>query len=75
MVATIYLGWHFFVDVLAGIAVGAAAVVLGARATGNPVRRREEPWTFRAALGAAVDSARDGRPFELLAAQEDSGRG
>ena len=41
MVATIYLGWHFFVDVLAGIAVGAAAFVLAARATGNPLRRRE----------------------------------
>ena len=52
MVATIYLGWHFFVDVLAGIVVGAAAFVLAARATGNPLRRREEPWTFRAALDA-----------------------
>jgi hypothetical protein len=49
-VATIYLGWHFFVDVLAGAAVGAAAFVLAARATGNPLRRRAEPWTFRAAL-------------------------
>ena len=29
-VATIYLGSHFFVDVLAGIAVGAAAFVLAA---------------------------------------------
>jgi membrane-associated phospholipid phosphatase len=59
MVATIYLGWHFFVDVLAGVAVGAAAVVLGARATGNPLRRRVEPWTFRAALGASDDPERD----------------
>ncbi|SFA73041.1 PAP2 superfamily protein [Nocardioides alpinus] len=46
-VATIYLGWHFFVDVLAGVLVGAAAVVLAAKATGNPLRRRDEPWTFR----------------------------
>ena len=59
MVATIYLGWHFFVDVLAGIAVGAAAFVLGARATGNPLRRREEPWTFRAVLDAADYAQRD----------------
>jgi hypothetical protein len=49
-VATIYLGWHFFVDVVAGLGVGTAAFVLAARATGNPLRRRAEPWTFRAAL-------------------------
>jgi hypothetical protein len=49
-VATIYLGWHFFVDVLAGLGVGTAAFVLAAKATGNPLRRRAEPWTFRAAL-------------------------
>ncbi len=58
MVATLYLGWHFFVDVLAGIGVGAAAFVLAARATGNPLRRREEPWTFRAALQGADRSDR-----------------
>ena len=50
MVATIYLGWHFFVDVVAGVGVGVAAFVLAAKATGNPLRRRDEPWTFRAAL-------------------------
>ena len=59
MVATLYLGWHFFVDVLAGVLVGAAAFVLGARATGNPLRRRDEPWTFRAALQGADRSERD----------------
>jgi membrane-associated phospholipid phosphatase len=52
MVATVYLGWHFFVDVLAGIAVGTVAFVLGARTTGNALRRREEPWTFRNAVEA-----------------------
>lgn len=45
MVATLYLGWHFFVDVIAGVGVGVAAVVLAGRATGNPLRRRDEPWT------------------------------
>jgi hypothetical protein len=44
--ATVYLGWHFFVDVLGGAVVGATAFVLAARATGNPLRRRHEPWTF-----------------------------
>ncbi|MBD3912999.1 phosphatase PAP2 family protein [Nocardioides hwasunensis] len=48
-VATVYLGWHFFLDTLAGAVVGAAAFVLAAKATGNPLRRRAEPWTFRAA--------------------------
>ncbi|HEV2798187.1 MAG TPA: phosphatase PAP2 family protein [Nocardioides sp.] len=59
MVATIYLGWHFFVDVVAGVGVGTAAFVLGARATGNALRRRDEPWTFRAVLQAADRSDRD----------------
>ena len=59
MVATVYLGWHFFVDVVAGVAVGAAAFALGARATGNPIRRREEPWTFRGVLDASAVSQRD----------------
>ena len=53
-VATVYLGWHFFVDVLAGFVVGAAAFVIAARATGNPLRRRHEPWTFRAALDVSA---------------------
>ena len=53
MVATIYLGWHFFVDVVAGIGVGAAAFVIAARMTGNPLRRRDQPWTFREVLVAA----------------------
>jgi hypothetical protein len=58
-VATVYLGWHFFVDVLAGFVVGSAAFVLAARATGNPLRRREEPWTFRAALDVSTPAEPD----------------
>lgn len=50
MLATVYLGWHYFVDVLAGIVVGAAAFALAAIATGNPIARRDRPWTFRGAL-------------------------
>lgn len=61
-VATIYLGWHFFVDVVAGVAVGAAAFVLAARATGNPLRRRPEPWTFRAALDVSSYSPTEAVP-------------
>lgn len=58
-VATIYLGWHFFVDVLAGFAVGAAAFALAAKATGNPLRRRAAPWTFRAALEVSAPAKDD----------------
>jgi hypothetical protein len=54
MLATVYLGWHFFVDVVAGVGVGVAAFVLGALATGNALRRREEPWRFRSALRNGV---------------------
>lgn len=38
-VSTVYLGWHFFVDVLGGTVVGAAALVLAAAATRHPLRR------------------------------------
>ncbi|GAA5124012.1 hypothetical protein GCM10023339_44870 [Alloalcanivorax gelatiniphagus] len=55
-VSTVYLGWHFFVDVLGGAVVGAAAVLLAARATGHPLRR-EQP---RVGIGAG-DRARAGR--------------
>lgn len=40
-VATIYFGWHYIIDDVAGLAIGAGAVWLGALATGNlPLRRR-----------------------------------
>ena len=48
IVATIYLGWHFFVDVLGGIGVGVAATALAAHFTGNPLHRREQPWSLHA---------------------------
>ncbi len=50
MMATVYLGWHYFADVLAGIAVGTSAFVIAAVATGNPIARRERAWTFRGAF-------------------------
>ena len=42
IVATVYLGWHFVVDDVAGLAIGAVAVVLGivtTYPTGRPGRR------------------------------------
>jgi hypothetical protein len=41
MVATVYLGWHFAVDIPAGLAIAALAWVLGPLTVG--VRRRPEP--------------------------------
>jgi hypothetical protein len=40
-VATVYLGWHFFLDVPAGLAIAALAWVLGPLTVG--VRRRPDP--------------------------------
>ncbi|MCW2783581.1 MAG: hypothetical protein JWP74_98 [Marmoricola sp.] len=42
VLATIYLGWHFFVDTVAGGLLGAAAVWISAMATGNHVGRRPQ---------------------------------
>jgi hypothetical protein len=39
-VSTVYLGWHFVVDVFGGLALGALCVWLGALATGNHVGLR-----------------------------------
>jgi membrane-associated phospholipid phosphatase len=41
VLATVYLGWHYFVDALGGAAIGVAAVWIAARGTGNAFRRRE----------------------------------
>ncbi|MDO9497906.1 MAG: phosphatase PAP2 family protein, partial [Nocardioides sp.] len=46
--ATVYLGWHFFIDAIAGAVLGAGTVWLAAMATGNrvglrPRLRRDEP--------------------------------
>ncbi len=48
VLATTYLGWHFFVDVIAGVAVGTAAVAIAGRATGNRMRRRDYAWSASA---------------------------
>lgn len=40
ILATLYLGWHYFVDVLAGAAVGSVTVWAAALATGNHVGLR-----------------------------------
>ena len=42
MVATVYFGWHFFIDDVAGVALAALAVLLG-RFTVYPTGRRKAP--------------------------------
>jgi membrane-associated phospholipid phosphatase len=37
-IATVYLGWHYFVDTLGGIVLGVAGVWIAALGTGNHVR-------------------------------------
>jgi hypothetical protein len=39
-IATVYLGWHYFVDTLGGIVLGVAGVWIAALGTGNHVRGR-----------------------------------
>lgn len=41
VLATVYLGWHYLVDVLGGVAIGVAAVWIAAWGTGN---QRRLPW-------------------------------
>jgi hypothetical protein len=64
IVSTVYLGWHFAVDVLGGAALGAFAVWLAGMATGNRVGLR-----MRLVIQSAspAPSASSGRPEELVA--------
>jgi hypothetical protein len=43
VLATVYLGWHFFVDTVAGAALGYAGVAIAAWGTGNSIRRVPVP--------------------------------
>ena len=43
MLATIYFGWHYLIDDVAGLAIGAGAVWLAARATGWSSHQAAEP--------------------------------
>jgi hypothetical protein len=61
VLATIYFGWHYIVDDLAGMAIGGIAVWAGAWATGNlrdPGRRREDDEDDVAGSADALEERR-----------------
>jgi membrane-associated phospholipid phosphatase len=51
VLSTVYLGWHYVVDVLGGLALGTFAVWLAGMATGNRVG-----WRVRLNQSAASPS-------------------
>ena len=56
VVATVYLGWHYFVDAIGGAALGVAGAWIAAKGTGNAFRRR--PLEAQPALEIAAPSRR-----------------
>jgi membrane-associated phospholipid phosphatase len=56
--STVYLGWHFFVDVLGGFAVGTLSLVLAAWTTGHPLRRRDRTWSLGEARAREAEQVR-----------------
>ncbi len=60
VLATVYLGWHFFLDAVGGALVGTAAVWIAAWGTGNHVRGRPrlvDRGTHDAAAPPSTDPA------------------
>ena len=55
VLATVYLGWHFFLDTLGGAVLGAAGVWIAALGTGNHVRGR--PRMMQREPAAPTDQA------------------
>lgn len=64
MVATLYFGWHYIPDDIAGMAIGWASVAIGAWATGNTRRRRRsaDESVLDAELADQDDDAAVARP-------------
>ncbi|MEA2449934.1 MAG: hypothetical protein QOG63_1866 [Thermoleophilaceae bacterium] len=60
--ATIYFGWHYLVDDVAGAAIGIIAVVLGAAATGHRLRPSgaRRPSLVESGMGRLVGGAGHG---------------
>ena len=59
VVATVYLGWHYFVDAIGGAVLGVAGVWIAAKGTGNAFRRRSP--AAQPALGRLDSAAHSSR--------------
>ncbi len=57
VLATVYLGWHFFVDALGGVVLGALGVLVAAWGTGNHVRGVPRRIDLQASQVPATTSA------------------
>ncbi len=57
VLATVYLGWHYFVDALGGAVLGVTGVWIAARGTGNAFRRRPPAAQVEAPAVAASRAA------------------
>lgn len=70
MVATLYFGWHYIPDNVAGMAIGWGSVAIGAWATGNTRRRRRsaEEAVLDAELADRDDDEAVARPVSAGAA-------
>jgi hypothetical protein len=66
VVATVYLGWHYFADALGGAVLGAAGVWIAALGTGNHVRGRPRVLD-REPAGAGAAGTAPGRRWVPLA--------
>ncbi|MDN6134923.1 MAG: phosphatase PAP2 family protein [Brevibacterium sp.] len=56
VVATLYFGWHYIVDDIAGMGIGWASVALGAWVTGNRRRRSRQRTDLREAEHGEVSA-------------------
>jgi len=42
-IATVYFGWHYLIDDVAGLGIGFLAVWIGAKTTGHPLHKQRHP--------------------------------
>ena len=68
VLATVYFGWHYVVDDIAGVGIGWLSVVLGALATGYEARRGHVP----AGAHEAIDSQVQGDDFSAASDPADA---
>jgi membrane-associated phospholipid phosphatase len=77
VLATVYFGWHYIADDVAGAIIGWAAVSVGAWATGNRGRRKRRLAEELDEVQPAAPSQEPSAPPEVVVAghQEIAGKG